>query len=297
MICPHCNSYHVKKDGRRLNREPIQQRFKCGNCKKGFSIPISSLIPESPSIDPGGIFEYKSDKVVRVHGLTDVHVGAGSEGKEIFDRKKFQEAIKAIYEDDNAVWFGNGDMIECIPPHYKISQRGQYIPPDSQHEEFINLVRPIADKCLFMRGGNHDFLRSINLLDYDVAKMIAKDLAVPYFQYPGYSVIKVNGKEWNLVTGHGKSGAKNGDLELYQMSNVYSKGDVFFLGHNHQLYAKPLDSLRVEDNKEKLYKRWFIRGGSFLNYADYARYSFYQIVRTGWVTMEFTSKDISCWVN
>ena len=52
-----------------------------------------------------------------------------------------------------------------------------------------------------------------------------------------------------------------------------------------------------EDNKEKLYKRWFIRGGSFLNYADYARYSFYQIVRTGWVTMEFTNKDIRCWVN
>ena len=37
--------------------------------------------------------------------------------------------------------------------------------------------------------------------------------------------------------------------------------------------------------------------GSFLRYADYARYSFYGIQRTGWITMEFTKDKINCWEN
>ena len=78
---------------------------------------------------------------------------------------------------------------------------------------------------------------------------------------------------------------------------MYSQGDVFFLGHNHQLYCKPVDSIIVEENEETLHRRWYVRGGSFLRYADYARYSMYPIVRTGWITMEFSEKEIKCWEN
>ena len=81
------------------------------------------------------------------------------------------------------------------------------------------------------------------------------------------------------------------------MAAVYSDGDVFFLGHNHQLYVKPIDSIAIYENEETLHRRWYVRGGSFLRYADYARYSMYQIVRTGWVTMEFNENRIECWVN
>ena len=120
---------------------------------------------------------------------------------------------------------------------------------------------------------------------------------VPYFQYPGYTSINISGNVWNMVSGHGKSGAKNGDLELDKMASVYSDGDVFVLGHNHQLYAKPVDSIRIVDGEEELKRRWYIRGGSFLRYANYARYSMFPIIRTGWVTMEFSKGGIKCWEN
>ena len=81
------------------------------------------------------------------------------------------------------------------------------------------------------------------------------------------------------------------------MSAVYSDGDVFFLGHNHQLYAKPLDSLKIIDKSEEIHRRWYCRGGSFLQYADYARYSFYPMIRTGWVTLEFMEDKIKAWTN
>ena len=292
MICPHCTSAHTKKDGKRYNQKSISQQFKCHSCKKSFSTPISSDVEELPIIVPGQIFKVKSDKTLRVHGLTDIHVGANE-----FDHRKFDEAVKMIEEDDDARWFGNGDLLELIPPHYKINQRGQEIPPDEQYLEFIRLVEPIAEKCLFIRGGNHDFLRSFNILDFDVCQILAKELNVPYFRMPGYTRITIGDTKWNLVSGHGKSGAQNGDLELNKMSAVYSEGDVFFLGHNHHLYVKPMDSLVIQDDEEVLRRRWYVRGGSFLRYAEYARYSFFPLIRTGWVTMEFSEDEIKCWEN
>ena len=295
MVCPHCSSMLTKKEGKKRNKETLRQQFSCKSCGKWFSIPIPSDLKEYDKfhIEPGAIFECSNNEKLRVHGLTDVHVGANE-----FDLKKFQKAIKVIYEDDNARWFGNGDLLELIPPNYKISQRGQSISPDEQYLSFLKLIQPIQDKCLFIRGGNHDYLRSFNILDFDVCKTLASEMSVPYFRMPGYSRIKILDKEWYLVSGHGRGGGKNGDLELDKMASVYSDGDVFFLGHNHQLYAKPMDSLTIDDDgSEALKRKWYIRGGSFLRYADYARYSFYPIVRTGWITMEFTKDKINCWEN
>jgi len=294
MVCPHCSSMYTKKDGKRTRKTGIVQSYKCNSCGSHYSVPIDSEVKEyNPTIEPGEIFSYYSDSLVRVHCLTDVHVGA----KE-FDLKKFSQAVTTIAKDPNAVWFGNGDLIELIPPGYKaISSRGQSMPPEDQYLSFLQLVAPIKDKCLFIRGGNHDFLRSFTILDFDVCKTLAAELDVPYYQYPGYSRIKIKGKDWYLVSGHGKSGAKNGDLELNNLAAIYSEGDVFVLGHNHQLYAKPVDSIRVDGDEEALKRRWYVRGGSFLRYADYARYAFYQIIRTGWVTMEFSNEEVKCWEN
>ena len=282
------------KFGKKLRKSGTRQEYKCKACSRRFSVPIETIIvKKTDDIEPGKIFSEKFDDTVRIHGLTDIHVGAVEH-----DTIKFDEAIKKIEEDDNARWFANGDILELIPPNYKINQRGQNIPPEDQYMEFIKRVEPIQNKCLFIRGGNHDYLRSFNILDFDVCKVMAKELNVPYYRLPGYAKIKVNGKEWYLTSGHGKSGGKNGDLELDKMATVYPWGDVFFLGHNHQLYAKPMDSIVVDDNDEEtLHRRWYIRGGSFLRYADYARYSFYPLVRTGWVTIEFSDSKIKCWEN
>ncbi len=297
MICPYCTSLYTKKDGKRYNIASDKgtfQEYVCKGCGKYFSIPIETIVEtDYPTVDPGEVLSVKSDSLMRVHCLTDVHVGANE-----FDGKKFKEAVNMIKKDRYAKWFGNGDLLELIPPGYKaISSRGQDIPPDEQYLAFLKLVEPIKDKCLFIRGGNHDFLRSYTILDFDVCKTLAAELNVPYFQYPGYSTIAIGDTTWNMVSGHGKSGAKNGDLELDKLAAVYSDGDVFVLGHNHQLYAKPVDSLKIVDGEEELRRRWYVRGGSFLRYASYARYSMFPIIRTGWVTMEFTKKGIKCWEN
>lgn len=295
MICPKCGSESTRKNGIRERQKGMIQECMCVSCEKYFSYPIQTDILEDilqDNIEPGQVLTKEFRNRVRVHGATDVHHGAIEH-----DEDRFNEFIEEVDSDPNARWFLNGDNIELIPPNYKISQRGQAMEPDDQHLSFIRRIEKIADKLLFVRGGNHDCIRSVNILGFDVSKLLADRLGVPYFRLPGYTRIKVNNSEWYMVTGHGKSGAKNGDTELDKMAAVYSQGDVFFLGHNHQLYAKPVDSLRIMDDKETFHRRWYCRGGSFLNYADYARYSFYPMVRTGWVTIEFKERGINSWTN
>ena len=296
MHCPHCASSDIYKNGTRMRRQgSAKQEYHCKECGKYFCVPYDGpdrSLRVLEDIEPGQVLDLKFDKPTKIHGATDVHFGANEHHD-----KKFQELIEEVDADPDARWFLNGDNIELIPPNYKISQRGQMMEPDEQHIRFIDRNEPIVDKLLFIRGGNHDMIRSVNLLGFDVSKVMADMLGVPYFRLPGYSIIRICDKEWKLVSGHGKSGAKNGDTELDKMAAVYSEGDVFFLGHNHQLYAKPIDSLRVENKEERLHRRWYCRGGSFLKYADYARYSFFPIVRAGWVTMEFREDKIKAWTN
>ena len=296
ISCPFCKSSRVHKNGVQTYRtKPANQDWHCTKCNKYFKTlyedPDASL-RIMKDVEPGEILECSFKETVRIHGATDVHFGAMEHHDE-----KFQELIDEVKSDPNARWFLNGDNIELIPPGYKISQRGQSMEPDEQHIKFINRIEPIADKLLFVRGGNHDMIRSVNILGFDVSKVMADILRVPYFRMPGYTKIRVGNSKYFFVSGHGKSGGKNGDLELDKMAAVYSDGDIFFLGHNHQLYAKPVDSLRVEDDEEVIHRRWYCRGGSFLKYAEYARYSFFPIVRTGWVTIELNEHKIKAWTN
>ena len=290
MICPYCTSGITSI----IKGSKSNSQYKCKSCSKIFYAPNESFITEEPSMDiePGKVLKVSYDNIVKIHCATDVHHGAKEHHHE-----KFDELIEEVDSDPDARWFLNGDNIEFIPPNYKISQRGQSMEPDEQHLTFLKRIEKIADKLLFIRGGNHDMTRSVNILGVDICKLLADRLMVPYFRMPGYSEIEVSGRKWYMVSGHGKSGAKNGDLELEKMASVYSDGDVFILGHNHQLYAKPIDSVMVDGDEERLHRRWYCRGGSFLKYADYARYSFFPIVRTGWVTIVFREKEIKTWTN
>ena len=296
MHCPHCASSDIYKNGIRIRRQgSAKQEYHCKECGKYFGVPYDGpdrSLRVLEDIEPGQVLDLKFDKTTKIHGATDVHFGANEHHDE-----KFQEFIDEVDSDPDARWFLNGDNIELIPPNYKISQRGQMMEPDEQHIRFIDRIEPIADKLLFVRGGNHDMIRSVNILGFDVSKIMADMLGVPYFRLPGYSILRIGDKEWKLVSGHGKSGGKNGDTELDKMAAVYSDGDVFFLGHNHQLYTKPIDSLELVKKEEKIHRRWYCRGGSFLSYADYARYSFFPMIRTGWVTMEFYENKIKAWTN
>ena len=238
-------------------------------------------------IVPGKVQETTlNKKKINLHCLTDVHVGSKA-----FDRLLFLKAIDKIKKDPNAFWFGNGDMLEFIPPNYHIPEADQAFDNNEQYEQFVKMIRPIKDKCLFIRGGNHDTLRSVRLAGIDIIRVMCDDLEIPYFPFPGYSVINYKGGVYTFASGHGKSGAKNGDLELTRLRNIFPDADMYYLGHNHQIYAKPVDSFEIMKDSEEVKRQWFVRGGSFIGYAEYARYAMFEPQTKGWVEIRLSNKE------
>ena len=91
MRCPKCNSIKTAKNGLKIlasgNRS---QEFKCNDCGRYFSIQVDvSVLHELKFVEPGDILEVNGGAQLKIHGLTDVHVGAVEH-----DFKKFEEAIK-----------------------------------------------------------------------------------------------------------------------------------------------------------------------------------------------------------
>ena len=187
MLCPKCMSKYTVKEGTRKRKNGRIQEYSCNSCAKWFSSPIKpgdsdvsvSMFPKD--IECGDVLEYKTDAPFKLHCATDIHHGANEHHWE-----KFEDFIDEVDADPKARWLMNGDNIELIPPNYKISQRGQYMEPDDQHISFVKRVERIADKLLFVRGGNHDMERSIRALGFDVSKILAESLRVPYFKMPGW---------------------------------------------------------------------------------------------------------------
>ena len=238
-------------------------------------------------IRPGKILEkVVKNKKVNIHCLTDIHLGS-----KVFDRMLFLKAIDKIKKDPNALWFGNGDMLEFIPPNYYISDNDQAFDNNEQYEQFVNLIRPIKNKCIFLRGGNHDTLRSVKLAGIDIIRVMCDDLEIPYYPFPGYTVINYKEGTFTFASGHGKSGAKNGDLELYRLRNIFPEADMYYLGHNHHLYANPVDSFEIMKEDEEIKRQWFIRGGSFIGYPEYARYAMFEPQTKGWVEVKLSNKE------
>ena len=238
-------------------------------------------------IVPGKVQEITlNKKKVNLHCITDVHVGS-----KVFDMLLFLKVIDKIKKDPNAYWFGNGDMLEFIPPNYHIPEGDQAFDNNEQYEQFVSMIRPIKHKCLFVRGGNHDTLRSVRLAGIDIIRVMCDDLEIPYFPFPGYTVINYKGGQFTFASGHGKGGGKNGDLELQRLRNIFPDADMYYLGHNHQLYAKPIDSFEIMKENEEVRRQWFVRGGSFIGYAEYARYAMFEPQTKGWVEVRLSNKE------
>ncbi len=221
----------------------------------------------------GLVLEVNSD--FDLYLWSDIHVGAME-----FNIELFKNSINHLKKNKMGRVILAGDLIEGIPRGYKISERGQYSTPDFQIEEFQRLIKPVQDRVDIIYKGNHNTESRGESIDSDF--IIAQMLNVPYKTVPTVvqyltkkGVIKVCG-------GHGKSGAVNPDLELERLAKIFPDNHIYHLGHTHHLYAKQTGALRYdEQGKEQWVERWISRTGNFLNYAEYARYSFYTPQRSG----------------
>lgn len=221
------------------------------------------------------ILKFKFDKDIKIVPLFDVHVGSPH-----FNEKAFLETIDYIQKNKRVYWILDGDCCDNITPG-KINPYGQTSEPHTQLQKIIKYLEPIKHRGLFMLDGNH-LQRTKKQAYMDASELLAQMLDIPYAGIGGYVEVKVGKQKYLLATQHGYYVAKNSELELFRLKEVYPKAHMYLLGHDHQLFARPKVFLSIDENGNEVEEiKYFMRGGNYLNYANYARERLYSLQPSG----------------
>ena len=192
--------------------------------------------------------------MVSIYPIGDTHIGAFNCAE-----SSLKKVVRQIQADPLARWFGGGDLINCIKPDdfrhdYKampnwifkgdaetIKDRLANITVQ-EADRAIEILEPIADKCLGCLEGNHEKILRKRYTQ-DIQKYLCDGLDVPnlgsatwfrlIFKLPTNTTIV-------LVMGarHGYGGGRSPGAEpkkLFDLLNFWNDCDIVFSGHTHSV--------------------------------------------------------------
>jgi len=207
--------------------------------------------------------------------IGDVHIG--NKGCEL---QRFKDMIQWIKDKPNCMWLGMGDYIDCINYTDKrfdpdtidkkyLNELSNCVP--MQIQDFIELVRPIADKCLGFHRGNHE--EKIRLqYHYDVMYELWKEFGKPDLEDSSYTILDFHrcDKDIQRITifsMHGCAGGRKGGNKINRLEDLIGdhEADIYLIGHSHVKSCEIKSQLFV-DNRCNVKQRKKVLGvtGSFL---------------------------------
>lgn len=89
---------------------------------------------------------------IEIYPITDFH-----DGDPKTDETMFKNFVKYIEADERRYWLYAGDNLNNAIKSSVSNVYNEKRSPHEQKEHFIELVRPIADKCLCFIPGNHEY--------------------------------------------------------------------------------------------------------------------------------------------
>jgi UDP-2,3-diacylglucosamine pyrophosphatase LpxH len=159
-----------------------------------------------------------------------------------------------------------GDLIDCglfSGTAHIDSVWDNTMTPAQQMEEAVKVFDPIKSQIMSVMAGNHPS-RIFKVTSLQPEKIIAKLLKVPFVS--NAHTFKWNGL--NLMAAHG-----TGRTDDVKARLRHEGVDLFLLGHTHELgfwrYNRLTGSAGLRRNI------WFVRCGSFLDTAEYAKFAMY----------------------
>jgi hypothetical protein len=190
--------------------------------------------------------EYKSRKnTFTLWPLGDPHFGSPN-----CDEDRFERTVAEIHQDPFALWAGIGDMADCITPNDKRFDMKCLAPwvdkddiVESQRRRIVEVLKPIAGKCLCYLSGNHEETIH-NVHQNNISKHICDDLGLPYGAFSSF--IAINFKRL-VATGapsttqvivharHGSGAAQQEGariMTLMRLVNAFT-ADIYLMGHLH----------------------------------------------------------------
>lgn len=227
-----------------------------------------------------------------LYPIGDIHLGNAA-----CDERMFRAAVQRIAADDRALWIGMGDYCdfinmsdprfcsESLAPWVKMAHLGDLA--RAQSERFLDIVQPIAGKCLGLVEGNHErsiqkyYERSIyseivsgikERGGFDADHQLA-------FGYSGWLMLhfyrsekRTRGSLIRIYLHHGFVGGKLAGAKALNMQRILwnHECDLAVMGHSHNSAVQIEAVERVKGNRIEQEHRIGMFGGTFMSGAGYA---------------------------
>lgn len=176
---------------------------------------------------------------VNLYPLGDIHLGSSH-----FDKKKFEQYIKMVKNDENGVLILNGDLINNA---IKTSVSDIYtdtMSPENQLDMLYEYLLPIKDKVIGCTTGNHEE-RTYRLTGIDVSKNLCYRLGIEDLYSPIANIIflsfgKSRGRDnirntFSIYHSHGVGGGRTVGAKansVKRMSEIVH-ADIYIHSHTH----------------------------------------------------------------
>lgn len=196
--------------------------------------------------------------------LGDAHFGSPQ-----FDKPRFLKMLDYC-KKNNLYILLMGDLIELATRHsvgagvYEQEFKGQ-----DQYEQMMEWLLPLSEKNLILgtHNGNHED-RVYKETGVDVAKLIARELKVPYLRDACWNLFSVGNQRYSVYSLHGRTGSKFDGTALLALERISTSfaADVVAMGHAHKLITSSVVIQTISHNQVVERKKHLVITGSFLKY-------------------------------
>ena len=228
-----------------------------------------------------------------LYPLGDVHLG-----NQASDERLFRAVVQRIAEDDTALWVGMGDYCDFInmsDPRFDPASLASWVTmahvgdlAGAQSGRFLDIVDPIAGKCLGLLEGNHEraihkhYERSIYS---DIVAGVKQRGGFPVehqlaFGYSGWLMLHFHQREigskpshmLRVSLHHGFVGGKLAGAKALNMQRWLwcHDCDLAIFGHSHNTMVQVEAVERVRGNQVVHDHRIGMYAGTFMNGARYS---------------------------
>jgi predicted phosphodiesterase len=236
-----------------------------------------------------------------IYPIGDLHVG-----DPLFNEKKFKEFVKIVESTNNAYLILMGDLLDCATKDSVGDTYSAMQNPQQAKKYLIELLQPIKDRILGVVQGNHEY-RIWKTSGIDVSEDIATALECPYNREGlllnirlGHTHNPNNRQNYTIYATHGVGAGRTVGSKANVMKRASDNvlANIYVIGHTHQPNVFP-DVYHIPDvihKKVVPMARYYVNGGSFLNWGGYAESKMYPAtpIVTVTIILSGTSKSYKC---
>ena len=224
--------------------------------------------------------------IIRITPIADIHLGNA-----LCDEKLLAETVATIKDDPLHFWGGmgdSGDFINRSDRRHRESHLAKWLHGKddlaaAQIDRIVELLEPIADKCLWLLRGNHEDLIH-KRYEHDVyaelcRRMGACEARPLELGYRGFVRVRMHRrtKKSNTTTvviyvhhGYGGGRMEGGKaLKLGRLPKSY-RADIYLYAHSHVKLIQPVHTIEPARTADTLVGRdlWGCMTGTFLRSYD-----------------------------